>query len=339
MRPGYPHLRRGPVSTIGYQATSHNSLHSTINYRSSLTRATHTLHRNKQIRQGSHVVVQSSKDNCNGNKRCEASGTSGKGEYKEYLAHVWWIDHLAANKHRKVGWLEFNPPSKYCCSHGFIPVQYVTNELQEQQPHNGSSSTTSSLTSASRKRITQDILKRGKQGVHYAIGWEGLYDLIRSYGQFRPDNHQVRPGVANHEIIVDYKGPPLPSEKENSGPPRQILTTSPAKPATHRLTSSTNDDATANATLQSLPRSPKRPAQDGNTRSDAAMMGPIPKRPRIESELERIERLKREDEAFCRAQEARGNRMVMIGFWESRRISFPSLYHEKFPNGIENAKL
>ncbi len=39
------------------------------------------------------------------------------------------------------------------------------------------------------------------------------------------------------------------------------------------------------------------------------------------------------------AKEERCNRMVMIGFWESRRLCLPSLYDEKFPNGIDNAIL
>jgi hypothetical protein len=67
---------------------------------------------------------------------------------------------------------------------------------------------------------------------------------------------------------------------------------------------------------------------------------PVPtKRPRIQTEQECQEPLSPEEEAFQRAQNARMNRMVMIGFWESRRTSFPSLYRERFPNGIDNADL
>ena len=34
-------------------------------------------------------------------------------------------------------------------------------------------------------------------------------------------------------------------------------------------------------------------------------------------------------------EEARCNLQFMIGWWESRRVSFPALYQQRFPHGHE----
>jgi hypothetical protein len=100
-----------------------------------------------------------------------------------------------------------------------------------------------------------------------------------------------------------YQGPPLkvPSPPE---PPRQALTV--RKPNVEPV-------AAAPAGQQQQQQQPPPQQQQRE----------IPEKDK-ESEL---------------TQEERCNRMVMLGFWESRRACLPSLYHEKFPNGIENAVL
>lgn len=235
------------------------------------------------------------------------------GELKTDMAYKWWNDHLRITKNRKVGWIEFRPAAKLIENSGFIPVQYVHDLLQ----HDSSSGSVSSLSSASTKQVTLHVLKHGKRGIHYAIGWTELYDLVRRFGKTRKDDHYLRPGDPHHEIIVDYKGPPLfhSTESKNTGLPKQVLSPSRSLQPNNRIIEE------------------KKPLQSRAV--VAATRDPAPSRKRaLETEEER---LRREDEEFCLAQEARCNRMIMIGFWESRRISFPSLYEEKFPNGIENA--
>lgn len=133
-------------------------------------------------------------------------------EMKVDMASRWWTDHLrprsnkqaSANPSRgkgksssgNVGWIRFTPSGKYCASEGFVPSQYLL-------PHE--------IEVAHRltKTVANRVLKHGVRGVHYAIGWLELYHLIKAYGQTTPDNHIVRPGVANHEVILSYSGPSL----------------------------------------------------------------------------------------------------------------------------------
>jgi hypothetical protein len=231
-------------------------------------------------------------------------------EFKIDRAYKWWNDHLKVTAKRKCGWLEFRPAVKYIENSGFIPLQYVQDLIEDTEYDS-----VSSLSAASKKRITNRVLANGTRGVHYAMGWLELYDLVHRFGQTRPDDHNLRPGDPHHEIIISYNGPPLLTTNpgDDSGPPKQIL--SPSR-RTNRWGPPVHNSA------------------DSSTVDPAKGKGKGKRKRPQETEEER---LAREDEEFCRAQEERCNRMVMIGFWESRRKSFPWLYDEKFPNGIENA--
>lgn len=187
--------------------------------------------------------------------------TRDSAQFQIDMACRWWNDFLKPTPRRK-GWLQFRPPQ--CMDWGFIPEQYVKDVVDP------SSSNDCSL-------LINHVLRHGIRGVHYAIGWQELYQLLRRFG--RIDDRQQRKNDTAFTKI-NYKGPTLPfleTLQQAKGPPKPNVAA---------------------------------PVEKSN----------------VEPESEQ-------------AKEELRNRMVMIGFWESRRRCLPSLYDEKFPNGMENAAL
>lgn len=84
------------------------------------------------------------------------------------IANDWWIEHL-----QPVGWRRFRPVT---LSHdwGFVPVAYQSASIKE-------------------------IKAYGEPGIHYALGWDELYEMVLEYGVFQG------------ETLTDYVAPPFPS--------------------------------------------------------------------------------------------------------------------------------
>lgn len=181
------------------------------------------------------------------------------------MAYRWWNDYLKPTS-RRAGWLQF--PSGQGTDWGFIPEQY-TKEVPDAP---------STSSNPNQDEIVKHVLHYGRRGVHYAIGWFELYQLLHRFGT-KEENRQF-----------EFHGPPLVSPEL----PRQVLT----------LRKPNVEPVVAVPAGQQRPETPER-----------------------------------DKESEDLTQEERCNRMVMLGFWESRRACLPSLYHEKFPNGIENAVL
>jgi hypothetical protein len=110
------------------------------------------------------------------------------------MAYRWWNDHL-----KRSHWIHFTPKKQYCNLSGFIPVQYATGM-------------------ENRKSVAH-VLKHGKRGKHYAIGWVDLYYLVKTFGELGSDNGTWRPGMHRHQIILDYEGPPLQELAEQQQEP------------------------------------------------------------------------------------------------------------------------
>jgi len=96
-------------------------------------------------------------------------------------AFCWWNDHL-----QPAGWILFRPSPRFCEEHGFVPVQYRQS-----------------------RRTRQYVMKHGTRGIHYAVGWKELYDLVTFFGTLGKDTAGLRPGREGHRIILDFQGPPL----------------------------------------------------------------------------------------------------------------------------------
>ena len=121
---------------------------------------------------------------------------------RENIAYMWWNSHLRPGRS---DWLQFKPPSTYksicgqICDFGFIPVQYKTACPQKKDETKDKYS----------RRFKKYVLKNGTQGVHYAIGWVGLYDLVVKYGVISKEP----PRYEKHaHSILSYNGPHLVEE-------------------------------------------------------------------------------------------------------------------------------
>jgi hypothetical protein len=124
---------------------------------------------------------------------------------KENTAWRWWNDHLKPSD-----WIKFTPKAKFCELDGFIPFQYKMDR--------------------DNRKAVAHVLKHGERGVHYAIGWKELYRLVKRYGELELST-TFRPGT-KHEIMLDYKGPPLAIEEQSSNKKtgNKPITTAPASP-------------------------------------------------------------------------------------------------------------
>ena len=114
----------------------------------------------------------------------------------------WWIHQLKPS-----GWIKF--VYKIVGDDAFIPVQYSV------QTTNGKKNEMTTNKLATQKQV----LKYGQRGIHYAVGWLELYNMIQLYGKLQPSADTK--GKLKH-IIMDYKGPPLHCSKfeedENTSP-------------------------------------------------------------------------------------------------------------------------
>jgi hypothetical protein len=88
---------------------------------------------------------------------------------KEQDSRFWWTCHLIPSK-----WETFSPSAAYCQDWGFVPVQYLSQYKIEQ------------------------VKKFGTRGIHFAIGWIELYDLLRANATFDGE-----------DFIITYNGPPF----------------------------------------------------------------------------------------------------------------------------------
>ncbi|CAJ1964026.1 unnamed protein product [Cylindrotheca closterium] len=92
---------------------------------------------------------------------------------KEKTAFAWKM-HCLYNKKIEY-WYVFLPPEKYCSSNAFVPIQY--NSLLPP-----------GIKKSQIKRETASlVLKKGTQGIHFAIGWQELYVMLLEYGIFAND--------------------------------------------------------------------------------------------------------------------------------------------------------
>lgn len=112
---------------------------------------------------------------------------------RENIAYMWWNSHLRPGRS---GWLQFKDT---ICDFGFIPVQYKAACPQREGETNHGYSL----------RFRKYILEHGTQGVHYALGWVGLYELVVKYGviSIEPPRHEK-----HAHSILSYNGPPLVEE-------------------------------------------------------------------------------------------------------------------------------
>jgi hypothetical protein len=143
---------------------------------------------------------------CDSSAAATTTATTMKGQAttKEDTAWRWWNDHLKASD-----WIRFTPKAKFCELDGFLPVQYKMGR--------------------DNRKAVAHVLKHGERGVHYAIGWKELYRLVKRYGELERST-TFRPG-AEHEIMLDYEGPPLALEEQSSiKKPFTTALTSPTGP-------------------------------------------------------------------------------------------------------------
>jgi hypothetical protein len=124
------------------------------------------------------------------------------------MAYRWWNDHLKPS-----GWVRFTPKKQFCNFCGFIPVQYTAGMMN--------------------RKAVAHVLKHGKRGKHYAIGWMDLYYLVKAFGELGLDNGTWRPGMRRNQIILDYEGPPLEELTEQQQ--------EPSRQRDHRTNSSKNN--------------------------------------------------------------------------------------------------
>lgn len=110
---------------------------------------------------------------------------------KKDYAWKWFADHLSAKSSSP--WTRFRPKEKYCESDGFIPFQY---RLTSQSKNKNSTSASETI------KLVQAI---GTRGVHYAIGWVELFDLLLKYGTVA--TREPVPG--RPPALLNYQGPPL----------------------------------------------------------------------------------------------------------------------------------
>jgi hypothetical protein len=100
------------------------------------------------------------------------------------------------------GWVKFTPSDKYCVDRGFIPVQYCDVYQQSLSPVNVEAKPNPLKKRFNSRRFTSFVMKNGERGVHYALGYMELYELIKDYGV-----------VDELGVIQDYVGPALNGER------------------------------------------------------------------------------------------------------------------------------
>jgi hypothetical protein len=126
---------------------------------------------------------------------------------KQNYAWQWWKNQLAKGE---TPWIRFRPKEKYCANEGFIPYQYRAM-IPVEKP-----------TIRYNRVIQKQVLKHGYRGVHYAMGWLELFDLIATFGIISTESTSADslsgrpPALLDTEslskrppILLDYKGPPL----------------------------------------------------------------------------------------------------------------------------------
>jgi hypothetical protein len=105
------------------------------------------------------------------------------------MSWKWWHGQLKPS-----GWIRFTPEEKYCEQHGFIPVQYTTGIWSKENKNKP-------------RKVMKYVMQHGQRGIHYAIGWLELYRLVKKFASLELCD-ETYPGTW-HELIMDYKGPPL----------------------------------------------------------------------------------------------------------------------------------
>jgi hypothetical protein len=110
-------------------------------------------------------------------------------EQKKNYAWEWFNNHLAKGE---TPWIRFRPKEIYCANEGFIPYQYRAMLPVEE------------ATNTWNRVIQRQVLKHGYRGIHYAMGWLELFELIASFGIISTESLPGRPPT-----LLDYKGPPL----------------------------------------------------------------------------------------------------------------------------------
>eukprot|EP00526_Cylindrotheca_closterium_P005684 CAMPEP_0113636742 /NCGR_PEP_ID=MMETSP0017_2-20120614/19189_1 /TAXON_ID=2856 /ORGANISM="Cylindrotheca closterium" /LENGTH=564 /DNA_ID=CAMNT_0000547651 /DNA_START=110 /DNA_END=1804 /DNA_ORIENTATION=- /assembly_acc=CAM_ASM_000147 len=116
-----------------------------------------------------------------------------------------WLIHKHHNKkHQTQYWYEFGPPEKYCSSYAFVPVQYnslIPSDTKKNQI---------------KKKTTSLVLKKGVQGIHFAIGWQELFGMIVEYGIFHDDPFfdgteltKLVPGRGRLPELIGFEAAPL----------------------------------------------------------------------------------------------------------------------------------
>jgi hypothetical protein len=160
----------------------------------------------------------------------------------ESIACHWYKEDL-----RPAGWIHFLPSrqEKQVFNWGFIPAK-LANKFK-----------------------IKDILKHGRKGVHYALGWDGLHEMVEEYGvltktgdfkfRFRvkecdtPD--LVIPPVLNGGVAA-ASAPTVSqssaSEDEDDGTPITELTTAPGDNGSAAAVDPTNAAASVPTVIQPL---------------------------------------------------------------------------------------
>lgn len=138
------------------------------------------------------------------------------------IEFAWQIYNLCMEtRYQNKFWYRLVPPQKYCSNDAFVATEYsslIPSGTQKNQV---------------KRKTTSMVLKHGIHGVHYAIGWEGLFSLILKFGVLVDDDEgEKSAGFVNRKIapnLIDFRAPPLNLSLDtfNPAPGSSVLSEAP----------------------------------------------------------------------------------------------------------------
>lgn len=243
-------------------------------------------------------------------------------------AYEWWKYSLKNAK-----WIKYS--DSLTGENVFVPCQYITESLNHDDNDEMINLTDKEIA----RRVRKKVMELGTPGIHFAVGWEQLYYLVKKFGTLRAEDENQRKHTrvgyfTSLPTVESYKGPRLfetgcdspASTRTDFAIPRKRL--SPLK-------SFIQEDKIARSKMKvkallkaTVPvKNPTKVEVNANktmTISQKSECG--------ENSLGQDSKLTIEEQ-----HEERCRRLAMQGFWESRRIGLPRIYYEKFPEGFEKA--